>query len=230
MNGIPEVQMCEDVPIVSPIILTEKRCPKCKQLKLISKFYKSRSQKDGLSIWCKECNNKQKKAWRQANPEKSKEANCKCWLKQNMTPQERNERLREYRKNNPDKVREQRKKDYNKYQANPKNKIAHSMRTGMYVSLKKNKRNKSWEKLVGYSRFDLMQHLEKLFTKGMNWENYGKWHIDHKIPIAVFNYEKPEDIDFRKCWALSNLQPLWASENIKKGARLERPLQPSFLV
>jgi len=65
----------------------------------------------------------------------------------------------------------------------------------------------------------------------MTWENYGTyWHIDHKIPIAVFNYEKPEDIDFRLCWSLKNLQPLEKIENIKKKDKLEKPFQPSLKI
>ena len=61
-----------------------------------------------------------------------------------------------------------------------------------------------------------MEHLEKLFETWMTWGNYGKWHIDHIKPRSLFNYEKPEDKDFQECWALKNLQPLEASENLKK--------------
>jgi hypothetical protein len=52
----------------------------------------------------------------------------------------------------------------------------------------------------------------------------------NKIPIAVFNYEKPEDIDFRLCWSLKNLQPLEKIENIKKKDKLEKPFQPSLKI
>jgi hypothetical protein len=72
------------------------------------------------------------------------------------------------------------------------------------------------------------RHLEKQFLPGMSWENMGEWHIDHKIPIAAFNFEKPEDIDFKRCWALKNLQPLWKSENCIKGAKIDKPFQPSL--
>lgn len=48
---------------------------------------------------------------------------------------------------------------------------------------------------------------------------YG-WHIDHKLPVASFNFDSPEHLDFKKCWALENLQPLWAKENISKGAKV----------
>jgi len=63
----------------------------------------------------------------------------------------------------------------------------------------------------------------------MTWDNYGKWHIDHVIPTSVFNFEKPEDDDFKRCWSLQNLQPLWALDNIKKGNKLEKPFQPKLI-
>lgn len=74
--------------------------------------------------------------------------------------------------------------------------------------------------LLGYSIAELRQHLENQFTDGMNWDEFmeGNIHIDHIIPMAAFNM-RCED-DFKRCWALSNLQPLWASDNIAKGARM----------
>ncbi len=95
-----------------------------------------------------------------------------------------------------------------------------------YKGIRKN--NRCWELLVGYTKKELMNHLEKQFKKGMSWDNYGKWHIDHIIPISAFNYKNTEHIDFKRCWALENLKPLWANENEQKGAKLEQPFQPSF--
>jgi len=65
----------------------------------------------------------------------------------------------------------------------------------------------------------LMNHLEKQFTGSMNWDNYGLWHIDHIKPASLFNYTKFTDVEFRECWSLDNLQPLWAIDNLKKGDR-----------
>ena len=98
-------------------------------------------------------------------------------------------------------------------------------------SLRGTKENRHWEDLVGFTIEQLRQHLENVFTPEMNWENYGTyWHIDHIIPISAFNFEKPEDIDFRLCWSLENLRPLEAKQNISKGARLNVPFQPSLLI
>ncbi|HPG52320.1 MAG TPA: hypothetical protein PLL11_17220 [Spirochaetota bacterium] len=64
----------------------------------------------------------------------------------------------------------------------------------------------------------------------MTWENISKWHIDHIIPVSAFNFNSPDDIDFKRCFALNNLRPLWAVENIKKGWRINKPFQPSLLL
>lgn len=78
-----------------------------------------------------------------------------------------------------------------------------------------------WESLVGYTVTDLMTHLEKQFRFGMTWENYGKWwHIDHIIPLSRLNYTSYLDPEFKQAWALSNLQPLWKIDNLRKGAKL----------
>jgi hypothetical protein len=64
----------------------------------------------------------------------------------------------------------------------------------------------------------------------MSWDNYGKWHIDHKIPVTAFNFERVDDVDFKRCWSLKNLQPLWALDNIVKGNKVEAPFQPSLSI
>jgi len=91
----------------------------------------------------------------------------------------------------------------------------------MNESLQKGmKAGRHWEELVNFTIDELKKHIEKLFTPEMTWENYGTyWHIDHKVPIAVFNFERPDDIDFHLCWSLKNLQPLEASKNMSKGAK-----------
>ena len=91
----------------------------------------------------------------------------------------------------------------------------------MWYSLKGNKNNKHWEDLVDYNLKDLKIHLEKLFKSSMTWDNYGVWHIDHVRPISSFNIVNYDCKDFKECWSLNTLQPLWAEENVKKGNRYE---------
>jgi hypothetical protein len=66
-----------------------------------------------------------------------------------------------------------------------------------------------------------MAHLEKQFTNGMTWENRNEWHIDHIIPQSLWKYETYDDREFKQCWALCNLQPLWAEDNLSKGNRIK---------
>jgi hypothetical protein len=74
--------------------------------------------------------------------------------------------------------------------------------------------------MVGYSAEQLKKHLEEQFTDGMNWENYGQWHIDHIKPISSFEFDSSEHKQFKVCWSLDNLQPMWGIENIKKGNKI----------
>ena len=64
----------------------------------------------------------------------------------------------------------------------------------------------------------------------MTWENYGKWHLEHKIPISVHNFTRSGHEDFKRCWALKNLQPMWAIENFEKHDKLTKHFQPSLLI
>jgi len=101
------------------------------------------------------------------------------------------------------------------------------------ASLGDTKRGRSWEVLVGYTRAELMEHLEARFTAGMTWANAGDWHIDHIIPRAAFSFASEQDSEFRACWALSNLQPLWALDNLRKGSKIpnassQRQLNPAL--
>lgn len=73
--------------------------------------------------------------------------------------------------------------------------------------------------LVGYTSDELRAHMETLFTEGMSWDNHGEWHIDHIKPVAAFKAEGITDVAIIN--ALTNLQPLWAADNLSKGGRYE---------
>lgn len=78
------------------------------------------------------------------------------------------------------------------------------------------------EKILGYTRDELISHIEKQFVRGMSWDNHGEWHIDHKKPIKAMldmGITCPKKIN-----ALENLQPLWAKENLIKGSKMERSI------
>jgi len=67
-----------------------------------------------------------------------------------------------------------------------------------------------WEALVGYTFDELKTHIEGLFYDGMTWDNYGDWHIHHKVPRAKF---RDGIASVKECWALNNLEPLWAGDH-----------------
>ena len=75
-------------------------------------------------------------------------------------------------------------------------------------------------KNLDYSIDELKEHLESKFTDGMTWDNYGKWHIDHKIPDSYYSYDKMNDEQFKLSWKLENLQPMWAPDNHRKYNKL----------
>ena len=151
--------------------------------------------------------------WNKANPEKEKA------------------KYKKYRESHPDKVREFSRESSKRARSTDRGRLICNVKTKICKSLKGSKKSRHWEDIVGYTIDQLKKHLEKQFKSGMTWENYGTyWHVDHKIPIAAFNFEKPEDIDFKRCWSLKNLQPLWSEENIKKGAKLNKPFQPALAV
>jgi len=141
-----------------------------------------------------------------------------------------------YYENNKDKVKKRhkeyekkaetkkkRRKRNEKKRENPIFRLCHSVSAGISQSLKLNNLSKGgrhWEDLVGYTFEDLKTHMENLFSEGMTWDNYGKWHLDHVTPKSLFKIKEVGDEEFMKCWALSNLQPLWAVDNLSKGNTL----------
>jgi len=107
-----------------------------------------------------------------------------------------------------------------------KHKLTRNLSSSITHSLKNSKNGKNgrhWEDLVEYTLQELKTHLENLFKPGMNWENHGLfgWHIDHIKPVSLFKITDYNCDEFKKCWSLSNLQPLWAEENLKKGNKYE---------
>jgi hypothetical protein len=162
------------------------------------------------------------KLWRDNNPDKVKDLSLK-YYKNNS------DRVKEYHKNwvknNLERTREITNKALKKYNLknkdNIKNKLRLRLSCAIATSLNGNKHRKNWETIVGYTIQKLIEHLENQFIDGMAWDNYGKygWHIDHIIPISWWHYNSYDDREFKQCWALCNLQPLWAKDNLIKGNR-----------
>lgn len=196
-----------------------KQCSRCGETfpRTAEYFYREKRVKDGLQRCCKRCfceYNRQ----RYALNRKREIERCHRWREQN--PEKRRESLYRWREQNPDKYRE-----YNlKYCQ--QHRLHRTISHGIYQSLRAAKNGYSWESLLGYTCDELMSHLESQFTKGMTWDNYGEWHIDHIRPISDFTFTSYENPEFHECWSLWNMQPLWGKDNMSKGSKCEKPPLP----
>ena len=94
-------------------------------------------------------------------------------------------------------------------------------RTSKFISLKKY--NMTHIELLGCSYNELKFHLENLFQKGMTFENYGEWELDHVYPISKFNLDDIEEI--KKCFNYKNIQPLWMFDNRSKYNKILKDTQ-----
>lgn len=185
-----------------------KTCRMCGAKKSEACFYSDKRAKDGLVSICDACTSVRNRGYR----EKTKEARAAY--------------DKEYAAANPERMRANRENHRRRRSQTPKWKIDHAVSVGIRKGIKTgSKRGRKWFDLVGYTINDLMAHLEGQFKLGMSWENYGAlgWHIDHIKPKSLFKYNAPDDVAFKECWALSNLQPLWGYMNSSKGAKWPIP-------
>lgn len=174
------------------------------------KYYKEYYQKNRETLlakgkeWCdnnREKVNKKQKRWAKNNKEKTKQAEQK------------------WKKDNRDKMLEIQNKYYhNVLKQNVQWKIRNSLRGRVRAAIKGSDKSDTTINLLSCSIPQLIKHLEAKFTTGMSWDNYGEWHIDHILPCASFDLTKEEEQ--RKCFHYSNLQPLWAADNIRKGDKV----------
>jgi hypothetical protein len=191
--------------------MERKICRKCEIEKDVCEFHKGKT-KDGYQYRCKDC----KKEYSKLNSIKE------------------NNRKVMWAKNNPDKVKESKQKYYsknsdkeqfrnNQYTQNRKKtdiifKVSCISRTRLIQFLKiKNitKKNKTFN-YIGCTPKFLKEYLETKFVCGMSWDNHGEWHIDHIIPLST---AKNEDDVYKLCH-YTNLQPLWAEDNLKKSNKI----------
>ncbi len=182
--------------------------------------YKNDSKyKARVNQWNKEWRNKYYSI--EINKKKRNERQLKHYMENPELRFNKNERQRKRYKNSDILARQR----YN-WANNPFVRLSKSVSVSMSHALKQDKNGRHWETLVEYTFKQLKRHLEKQFKDGMSWDNYGKWHIDHIIPISAFSFGRSEDIDFKRCWALKNLRPMWSIDNLRKGSKLEKPFQP----
>lgn len=185
-----------------------KICSKCKEDKLICEFSYSSRNKNGLRAECKEC----QKKYYIINSEKLKKRRVDRYYEDTEKEQKR---IKTYYQKNKEEI-------INKLKIKKRENVTLRMLSNLrsrivqFVKSKNiHKDNKTLD-LVGCSTDFLREHLEKQFTDGMSWDNYGSWHIDHIIPLSSANNSE----EMNKLCHYSNLQPLWAYDNLRKGNKI----------
>jgi len=115
-------------------------------------------------------------------------------------------------------------KKHNEYEKNRKLtdvefKLIKTLRSRLLCAINRqnSSKNNTTIELLGCSVSFLKVYLSEKFKKGMTWENHGEWHIDHIKPCSLFNLLNEDEQ--KKCFHYTNLQPLWASENLSKGCK-----------
>jgi hypothetical protein len=201
--------------------MEKKVCKKCNLVKNISEFNKDKNRNDGLQPMCKVCIKEYKSEYYLKNKNKILDKS-KIYYEQNK--EHVIERVKSWGDNNQDKIKEY-KKSYVKNNRDTINKrMSERKKNEPILKLKMlyrskinkilgSKREKTFE-LIGCSPSQLKEYLEKQFLVGMGWENHGLfgWHIDHIIPLSSAKNKE----ELKKLCHYTNLQPLWALDNIRK--------------
>tara|TARA_R110000744_G_scaffold108305_1_gene205143 strand:- start:116 stop:724 length:609 start_codon:yes stop_codon:yes gene_type:complete len=177
-----------------------------------------------------------KKEWYQKNKESVKERSRSRYCQKN---EEIKEQMAVYREKNKDRQKARsadwyqenkvrvteaiRKNEKERFANDPYFRLCKSIRSRLRNALSKGhgKKTGSTLELTGCSWEELRFHLESQFTEGMTWENYGLhgWHVDHIKPCIRFDLSL--DTEQKACFHYSNLQPLWASDNLSKSDKYE---------
>ena len=179
-----------------------KICSKCKQEKEVCEFNVRKNRKGEIVLrgYCKSCHRDMSIKFISENPDKYKKYR-NTWYAKNST-------------NLIKKNKERRNSDL-------LYKLRIGIRTRMKMGLKhhKQKYNSKTIKLIGLDIPLLKKYLESKFQEGMTWDNYGLfgWHIDHIIPLSSANSEE----EFYKLCHYTNLQPLWAKDNLMKSNKIQ---------
>jgi len=179
--------------------MEKKICSKCNIEKDLSEF-NNRKNRKGVIIprgYCKNCHCKISMNFNNTNPEKNKIYRVK-WYKKNSKNLINKNRIRR----NTDLIY----------------KLTIGLRTRMKLAIKHNSKKGKTIDLLGIDISSLKLYLESKFLDNMSWENYGLdgWHIDHIIPLSSAKNEK----EFNKLCHYTNLQPLWAKDNLIKSNKI----------
>jgi len=202
-------------PTVSEAFPLVKTCTKCGVEKLLVDFSLSKSGKFGRHSWCKACicvrqrrpEHRARQRARQQRPA-AREYQRAYRRRQGFKAQQQAYQQR------PEAREQRRAYVYHRRQTDPGFKLKHNLCKRLRKALQGRSKSARTLELIGCDIDFLRRWLEAKFLPGMTWENYGVWHIDHIMPCASFDLSDP--VQQRTCFRWTNLQPLWAADNIRK--------------
>lgn len=232
-----------------------KKCSTCKNEKALTEFAKRKANKDGYNGQCKKCRHEWLVDYRSKNRDKILARRNEWKLKNKDRVDEVN---RKYYEDNIDKIKLTRKVQWQKYYSDNKDALLEKNKVYKSKNLKRRREINSIRRkedpifnlrqtlssrtakaftVKGYNKrtktFDMLgcdwniakEHIERQFAKGMSWDNRSEWHIDHKIPLSS---AKNKD-ELKALCHYTNLQPLWAIDNITKGDKVNYDEKKRYL-
>lgn len=189
-----------------------KRCSKCQNEQELTAFAKKRASSDGYKSHCKVCD----KTLREENKERDRLLKHEWYLRNKERHQQtckqydvlHHEEMKEWKRNYKLAYEKQR------YKKDLFHRLKCILRSRLYQALKEEQKTGSAVSDLGCSIKEFKKYLESQFRLGMTWDNQGDWHIDHVRPLSSFNLSNPDEV--KQACHYSNLQPLWAEENLQK--------------
>lgn len=222
-----------------------KQCPKCGTVKPVGEFNRDRTTADGLCTGCKECKREQRARLMAARGDELRARELERWHASPERKARRKARVAENREYHNAYQRNYKAKDPEKWSAyrreyraknkaavlayqsewtkaradtNPEFRLARRVRCRIAYAMNGRgfiKKSKTQD-MIGCSWEVLRAHIARQFRDGMSFENFGEWHVDHIIPLA----SAKDETELIRLFHYTNLQPLWADENRKKGASI----------
>lgn len=196
-----------------------KKCNKCQIKKDLINFNKQKASADGFCHTCREC---RKLLYYDAKKRYPKD----YWSEKAKLHYHKNKHNPEWLQRHNESSKKSTKPNYKKLYHQKRLKedqnyrLKRNLRKRLTSALKLNSKKGSAVRDLGCTIPEFKLYLESLFQPYMTWNNYGKygWHIDHKRPLASFDLNNKEELI--QALHYTNLQPMWAKDNLSKGAKL----------
>jgi hypothetical protein len=229
------------------MINTKKTCNQCNLEQSLDNFYKKKGGKYGVMSVCKLCFKNRVQEYQTTNKDIVSERRKQRYLdnkseysERNKTNYLKNQTVRKEKQKQYSALNKEKRKEYNQrpeikkrdneyskahYKATPEKHLAKNIRCSISMRIKEidSKKDQKTLDIVGLNSWtEFKEYIEKQFTEGMSWNNYGNkietdWSIDHIIPISSATTLD----EVKKLNHYTNLRPLWHLENIKKRDKIK---------